>query len=186
MTPDELARSVQHLLDRQAIWDCLNTYSRAVDRLDRELLMSVYHPDAVDDHGAWVGDRDYFADTAFAYHRANQTRTQHVITNHTCEIDGATAHAETYWMMAAMNTSGAPLSLSGGRYIDRLEKRDGVWKIAVRVCVSDWHGQPGASTAPPEIRALLEAGTARDRTDPSYMRPLQIRTTARKAADATA
>jgi hypothetical protein len=30
-------------------------YSRAIDRLDRELLLSVYHEDAVDDHGVFVG-----------------------------------------------------------------------------------------------------------------------------------
>jgi hypothetical protein len=42
------------------------TYSRGIDRLDRELLMSVYHEDAIDDHGVFVGNREEFADWAIA------------------------------------------------------------------------------------------------------------------------
>lgn len=38
--------------DRAAIENVLGTYCRAIDRLDLELLRSVYHPDAVDDHAA--------------------------------------------------------------------------------------------------------------------------------------
>ena len=51
MTSDQLEQAVTYLLDRQAILDCLHTYCRAMDRLDRELLMTVYHEDAIDDHG---------------------------------------------------------------------------------------------------------------------------------------
>jgi ketosteroid isomerase-like protein len=178
MGQEELIRTVQELADREAIRQCVATYCRAVDRMDRELLLTVYHPDAVDDHGLFLADREDFADQAFAFHRERQYGHQHVITNHTCELDGDVAHAETYWMLAAMNKTGSPLSLSGGRYIDRFEKRDGRWAIAARLCVSDWHGQPGPSAVPPELRAILNAGgtPARDRSDPSYMRPLKVRT----------
>lgn len=178
MTPDEVVAAVQALKDREAIRDCLATYCRAIDRMDRELLLSVYHSDAVDDHGLFLADRETFADQAMAFHRARQTAHQHVITNHTCELDGDMAHTETYWMFAGMNVEGAPLSLSGGRYIDRFERRDGHWAIAARLSVADWHGQPGPSSVPPELRAILNAGgePARDRTDPSYRRPLTVRT----------
>ena len=45
-------------LDRQAIVDCIHRYARGVDRADDELLRSAYHPDAVEDHGAYIGDVD--------------------------------------------------------------------------------------------------------------------------------
>ncbi len=184
MTNEELTKAVRELQDRQAIRDCLANYCRAIDRMDRELLLTVYHPDAVDDHGIFLADREGFADEAFGFHQQHQHSTQHIITNHTCELEGDVAHTETYWMFAAMNKAGSPLSLTGGRYIDRFEKRDGRWAIAARLCMSDWHGQPGPSAVAPELRAILNSGgtPSRDRNDPSYMRPLRVRTPQRRAA----
>ncbi len=89
-THDREAR-LQALLDRQEIFDCLVRYCRGVDRLDAELLASAYHPDAIDDHGIYVGRPHQFADYFLAFHEKNQTATQHVITNHSCELDGDTA-----------------------------------------------------------------------------------------------
>ena len=167
---------LQALLDRQEIHDCLVRYCRGVDRLDAEMLASAYHPDAIDDHGIYVGRPHQFADYFLAFHEKNQTATQHIITNHYCELDGDTAHCETYWMFAGMNREGPALSLGGGRYIDRMERRAGRWAIAARKCLYDWQGQPGDYTLPPEQLALMfGAGPAtRDRNDPSYERPLTI------------
>jgi ketosteroid isomerase-like protein len=167
---------VRTLCDRQAIRDCLATYCRAVDRLDRDLLLSVYHEDAVDDHGVFVGDREAFADWVIDFHSRAQHSTQHIITNHSCELDGDVAHTETYWMFAAMNKQGAPLTLSGGRYIDRFERRDGRWAIALRKVVGDWNGAPGEAWLSPEGRAALNSGgrPSRDQSDPSYERPLRF------------
>jgi hypothetical protein len=66
VSPEELERAVVALQDRQAIQDVLMTYSRGIDRLDRELLLSVYHDDAIDDHGVFVGSPEEFADWAIA------------------------------------------------------------------------------------------------------------------------
>jgi hypothetical protein len=169
-------RTLRVLADRQAILDCIFTYCRAVDRLDRDLLTSVYHADAIDDHGFITGSPADFADWAFTYHRKAQHATQHIVTNHTCELDGDTAHTETYWLFAAMNIAGPPLSLSGGRYVDRFERRDGRWAIAARKCLFDWGGAPGEQPVGPEVLALfLGAGRpSRDRADPSYERPLRV------------
>lgn len=176
MTHEELVQAVTILQDRQAIVDCLMNYCRGVDRLDRALLLSAYHADAIDDHGMFVGSPKEFADWAFNYHSEHQHSTQHIITNHCCELDGDTAHTETYWMFAAMNKLGAPLSLGGGRYIDRLEKRNGRWAIAARKCLVDWSGKPGEMPMPQAaIDAFLATGVpSRDRDDPSYQRPLTI------------
>jgi ketosteroid isomerase-like protein len=172
----ETARMVQELYDRQAIRDQVNNYCRGVDRMDRELLLSVYHPDAIDDHGHFTGGVEAFIDWAFGYHGTYQDAHQHIVANHICELDGDVAHAETYWIFVGRNKQAPMLSMSGGRYIDRFEKRNGEWKIAVRKCVVDWGG--GASDifhAPEVLAAFAGVGiTARDRSDVSYERPLSV------------
>ena len=67
---------IRHLIDRQAILDCLTRYCRGVDRFDRELVLSAYHSDAIDDHGAFVGTREEFIDWAFALHEKGQISTR--------------------------------------------------------------------------------------------------------------
>lgn len=189
MTHAELESAVRELHDRQAIVDCLMTYARAVDRLDRELLLSVYHEDAIDDHGMFVGTRGEFADWALPMHEATQLSTQHCILNHTVELDGEVAHTETYWMLVGMNRRGTPYTMVGGRYLDRFEKRHGRWAIAARICVRDWAqlserpevlDQTAMTSAAltPEMAELARSGpqVSRDRDDPSYQRPLPVRT----------
>jgi SnoaL-like domain len=188
MTPDELERTVAELADRQAIHDVLMTYSRGIDRLDRELLLSVYHEDAIDDHGVFVGTPEEFADWAIAMHTATHLSHQHCILNYTCDLDGDVAHTETYYMFVGMNRAGEPMTMTGGRYIDRLEKRDGRWAIAARVCVRDWAPlekipevmDQAAMTAVKDLdertKQLMRTGAQprRDREDVSYRRPLTI------------
>lgn len=176
MRDEDLDRRLRELVDRQEIHDCIVRYCRGVDRLDAELLTSAYHPDAIDDHGLFVGTPDAFAAYFIAFHGENQTATQHIITNHHCELDGETAHCETYWLFAGMNREGPELSLGGGRYIDRMERREGRWAIAARKCLYDWQGKPGDYSLPPEVLETMRgAGAAtRDRDDASYERPLRI------------
>lgn len=188
MSAEDPTAIVRELRDRQAIQDVLMTYSRAIDRLDRELLISVYHPDAIDDHGVFLGGPEEFADWAIAMHTATHLSHQHCVLNFTCDLDGDVAHTESYYMFLGMNREGAPLGVAGGRYIDRLEKRDGRWAIAARVCVRDWAPLPAPATSLDQslmtvvqdqsdgLRALMRQGPqpSRDGDDPSYARPLTI------------
>ena len=41
---------------REAIREVAFRYSRGVDRLDADVMRSAYWPDAVDDHGRFVGN----------------------------------------------------------------------------------------------------------------------------------
>jgi hypothetical protein len=176
------------LADREAIRDCLMRYSRGVDRLDRELILSCYHPDAVDDHGVFIGDPEAFADWVIPMHTTTHLLHQHAIFNIFIDLDGDTAHTESYYMFVGLNREGTPLAMSGGRYLDRFERRDGRWAIAARVCLRDWaplseipepldqSQMTVVKSLPEHIRELMRSGPqpARDRTDPSYDRPLQI------------
>jgi hypothetical protein len=164
----DIASIVRELKDRQEIYDCLVRYCRGVDRLDRALLASAYHPDAIDDHGLYVGPVGGFIDWVFDLHGTHQVRTQHIITNHFCDLVGDTAHAETYHIMRSLNRQ-APFHFTNhGRYVDRFERREGRWAIAARVCVVDIRDE----RLDPEGRAGdgQFQSPARDRTDPSYRR----------------
>jgi len=191
MTPsiEELAAVVGELQDRAAIWRCLQRYARGVDRFDPELIKSAFHPDAVDDHGKFVGGPDAFVDWAIGQHTKAHLGHLHNLFNHTCDLDGDEAHAETYFMFAAMNREGTPLVLNGGRYLDRFEKRDGEWRIAYRTCMREWglmdeRPDPNDLSSytstraylSDEVRAFMNGGLAprRDSTDPSYLRPLVV------------
>jgi ketosteroid isomerase-like protein len=163
------------LLDRQDIMDVLVRYCRSMDRFDREGLLSCYHPDAIDDHGAFVGTAAEFFEYYKPWHAKYNTGHHHSISNTSMEMDGATAHTETYWLFESMNADGS-MSLHGGRYIDRFEKRDGVWKIAARACITEWHGKLGEVEIDPGYAKVIAGSgiSARDRTDRSYERPLLL------------
>jgi hypothetical protein len=175
MSSADLPAGLQTLIDRQAILDCVTAYCRGVDRADRELLLSAYHEDAQDDHGVICGTAAAFADWALDYHGKYQLGHHHYILNHSCELDGATAHAETYYLFAGINREGPPI-LSGGRYLDRFEKRAGRWAIADRKCLIEWSGLLADVPFTPEhLAALGSSGkAARDRSDSSYERPLTV------------
>jgi hypothetical protein len=172
VTTDERAQRLVELADRTDILDCMHRYTRGMDRLDRDLVRSAYHDDAVDDHVGFSGPVEGFLDWAFEYH-SGQVRHQHYITNHTVELDGDQAHAETYFLFVGTERDPeAALMVFGGRYVDRLERRDGRWAIVVRRCLVEWATNP-VSLLPVEGSAA--GGTvARDHTDASFQRPLVI------------
>ncbi|MDO7836315.1 nuclear transport factor 2 family protein [Sphingobium sp. HBC34] len=172
LTPDLIA-FIKQAKDRQEIQDCLLRYTRGVDRHDKALMQSAYHPDAWDEHGVADGDPEAFCSWAIGWHGEFQHRHQHVINNHTVELDGDTAHSETYYLFFGENREGPP-TLAFGRYIDRFEKRDGKWAIAHRVCVNEYAGAFNAVDVPAEYRAQMKATgpDTRDRNDVSYVRPL--------------
>jgi hypothetical protein len=170
-----LEATVRELADRAQIHDCMVRYARGVDRRDRELLRSAYHDGAVDNHVGFVGEVDDFIDWAFAYH-ATQTRHQHYLLNHSAEICGDVAHAETYFLFVGTDRAPANhMTCSGGRYVDRLERRDGRWAIVARVCVAEWITESTSSITEDIVGMLSAVQTpTRDRTDPSYARPLVV------------
>lgn len=161
------------LLDRQEILDCITRYARGIDRLDEELVMSAFHDDAVDCHGAFTGSPKEFV----AWWAPRQTRrevAQHYLMNHSVELDGDVAHTETYFVAVLKFVDADVASVNGGRYVDRLERRAGVWRIAVRVVARDWQ-LTGDASQMAEAMVGLHRGVRGGRRDVSYERPLQPR-----------
>ncbi len=169
MDAERLAR----LLDRQDILDCLTRFSRGMDRFDRELVLSAFHPDAVIAAGDFVGGpMDLYA-WASDLHEQGQLATHHNLLNNTCEIDSDTAHSETYYLFVARNRDETN-SVTGGRYLDRLLRRNGQWRIALRINVIEWSGMVPTMPLPfadvPDIHG--NGAPTRSKADPSYQRPL--------------
>jgi hypothetical protein len=169
---ERLAR-LERLLDRQDILDCLIRFCRAMDRFDRELFLSAFHPDAVIAAGPFVGGAAALYEWASKLHEQGQSSTHHNLLNHSCDIDGEVAHTETYYLFVGRNRDETNW-ISGGRYIDRVERRDGSWKIALRTNAIEWSGMVPSLPIPfaevPDIN--LNGTPLRGRSDPSYQRPL--------------
>lgn len=175
VTPEKLAR-LEQLLDRQDILDCLNRFSRGMDRFDREVFLAAFHADAVIAAGPFVGDPVALYDWASKLHDQGQTATHHNLLNHTCDLDGDVAHTETYYLFVGRNRDDSNW-IAGGRYIDRFERRNGVWKITMRTNAIEWSGMVPTMAIPfadvPGIN--LNGAPARSKEDPSYQRPLTNR-----------
>lgn len=166
---DETA--LQQLLDKEAIREASLLYTRGIDRHDEAIMARAYHPDATDDHGSYIGDPEGFIRHANEGHARNWNVHHHYIMNQTIDLDGATAHVETYFLATLRRKTG-PIDIVGGRYIDRFERRDGRWALADRACLVEWNGEIPATEAAMDPDMFLR-GTW-DRTDPSYQRPLTL------------
>ena len=131
---------MQELLDREAIRDVIYRYCRACDRRDERLLRSVYHPDATDNHGAFVGSADEFVRHTMDTGGAGFVAGQHHIGNILIELDGDVARVESVFIchLVSSDQDARQIEVLGGRYWDRMERRDGEWRIADRVVLLDW------------------------------------------------
>lgn len=184
---------LQAMIDRQEIEQLLHLYCRAIDRLDSELLKSIYHPDGTDDHGSFSGNAHEFADFIMAEIRETTLYGFHTVTQSIIDVEGVQAAAESTYI-GYHRIEGTAQSLlrffgetyateaekqgqlgkdheyiCGGRYLDRLEKRDGVWRILRRKITNEWNQCQVASHIFDEGRPqLFNLPGARDRSDPVY------------------
>lgn len=150
------------LLARAEIADLLALYCRGLDRREESVLRSIYHHDAVEDRGTglFVGPAQEWVGWTLSVLPVFAL-TQHCILNILIEVDGDVAWGETYFNAyhrfgesnadaADALASQAPIPedivwpegetevILAGRYLDRFERREGVWKIAYRKMVCDW------------------------------------------------
>ncbi|QPF90705.1 nuclear transport factor 2 family protein [Bradyrhizobium commune] len=150
------ARTDQFTLERTAdrieILDVLARYSRAIDRLDYNLIREVYHEDAVDNHGKdltveefvfWVRERHKTISVSW-----------HSFGNVLIDFAGPDlALVESYAQVVQCyppeakdalsqlvgdvegNTTSGKVLLISGRSVDRFERRNNRWKIQRRTIV---------------------------------------------------
>lgn len=125
---------------REAIRDVLADYCRGIDRRDRPLVESCFHPDATDDHG--TGARPIADFLAWCFELLEgYDETFHFLGQSRFTFANPTrADVETYGI-ASHRTEGGPDHrnlVTGFRYLDRFEDRGKGWRIASRMAVTDW------------------------------------------------
>jgi hypothetical protein len=170
-----LEEKAQYLLDRQEFADVIAQHARGHDRHDVDLLTATYHDDGIDEHGHAINAGTKNAEWANATHRTGSASHLHNLTTHSCEIDGDTAHAESYVMVVLLSPDETSTSIMNGRYVDRLERRDGAWRLAVRRATVDAVATGDATMlGHPFFREQGYIRGTRDRTDVSYQRPLSL------------
>lgn len=168
MTSDAEIRA---LLDKQAITEVVYRFGRGVDRLDADIINSCFHPDGYDDHGFYRGVAHEFTGKLVRWLGRGTKKTSHLMGQVLIELDGDTAYAESYVVAShRMDRDGAEVDwVANGRYVDRFERRDGVWKIAHRRVVHDWDRTDPVVERSDESADTWNAGS-RTKDDPSYNR----------------
>jgi ketosteroid isomerase-like protein len=153
---------LQRLIDESAIRKLLALYPRALDRKDHKLLASLFHPDAIDDHGHYNGPASGFVDWIAAaksdVHWMHNNGTQII------EVDGDVAQCETYcYALCREPTDATKEIFLRVRYLDRVEKRSGEWRIAHRrVVFSPCHVIQTVEQFPLTPECLTEGGFPTD------------------------
>lgn len=178
MNPFETAdATTQYEIER-----LLHRYARGVDRRDWDLVRRCYHPDAYDDHGAYRGQIDGLIDWLQRRHD-KVAFSMHCVTNVLVARESTTVvHSEAYCTTVQRVTDASSPALAmyidvhepaecwqtdvQCRFSDRIERRDGDWRIARRTVIFDAI-RVSAVPAPPPFNGGWSVGT-RDSTDPSY------------------
>jgi hypothetical protein len=146
--------TLEVLAARAEIADVINRFAHMVDRHQWDLVDDVFHKDATSRFLDSVRTIDEFLANGRNL-LGPLTATLHQTGNMLIRVEGDTAWAETYVTAFHAVPTTAPAGafwggreepyegIGAGRYVDRLEKRDGRWKIAERQTLVEWrHDQP--------------------------------------------
>lgn len=179
---DENPYSLERLADRAAIQDVMHRWCRAIDRLDYDAIRPCFHMDAHDDHGPFKGNVEELIAWVRERHKGISF-SLHLLANMLIEfaeldvalVETTVASVQRYkpdGKAALAQLSGGQLGAEGvgidlkgaSRYVDRFERRNGLWKIAQRNVVMGWRSMGEVPDAAP--RMLPEWNVQqRDQTD---------------------
>lgn len=163
---------IETLLAKQAITEQLYRYPRALDRHDRDLLMSIGHPEAKVTFGKtvfpnWAALVDFMA-KAHEPMRGNN----HRITNILIEVRGDKAVSESSGTATLMVKNEGSEDFEErwmhSRYLDRWERRNGKWGIVDRQTVMDYRTVRPVPAAVVNDRQRYQIAPHVGRDDPSY------------------
>ncbi len=174
VTGDIPSGQIRELLDKQAITEQLSAYCRGVDRIDLDLIRSVFHPGAIADYGTmFTGTGHEFADFIGQVHPPMSAHS-HLIGSISITVSGDIAGSESY-VLARLRFTGADAlatdTVTQGRYLDEWQRIDGIWRISHRRYLHTLD-----ETRVVE-RPMMEPSGTRDGSDPSYdiLRPGKAR-----------
>ena len=146
---DTSAARLDRLEANDACQTVLFDYARANDRVDEPLLLSCFWPESQHQHGGFKGKSVDFVGFALKVLRGTKY-TAHHISNVAVEVKGNQAFSECYYFAHhrrdAKTGGGEEDAFMEGRYIDRFERRGGVWKIIQRRGLADYSTVVPAAT----------------------------------------
>lgn len=137
-----------YLEDRQAINDLMIGWMRR-DLAQWDSLRQLFHEDGVIEITWFEGKFGDFVDASMRM-GTSSLRTKHVITAPVVAFNSDKAIAETNAMIVGENVDLAIGCVNHNRFYDRIEKRDGVWKIINRQSIYDM----GSITFPAGIKEI--------------------------------
>jgi len=132
-----MEEELQKLLDKQAITEVIWRYCRGMDRMDKGLTLSCWHPGGTDDHAPlFQGSAESFVEWLWPIHEAMEA-TRHLVSNITIELNGDRAATESCWLVHLRIPRDDDIYdvIADGRYLDNFEKIDGVWAITHRTSI---------------------------------------------------
>ncbi|HXY91418.1 MAG TPA: nuclear transport factor 2 family protein [Acidimicrobiia bacterium] len=159
--------AVQLLLDREEIHDVVMRYADGVDRRDMTRVRDCFAPDVeVADWGGGFADRDSMI--TYISGVAVFEMTMHMFGNQYIAVDGDRAHVDSYAMLTHHRDDDQgvtnELNVSGARYFEDLERREGRWVITRRGGEPRWAsmGAVHIDTDDPATRWLLDRAEIQD------------------------
>lgn len=145
-------------IEKLAIQELFARYAHAVDNLDPEAWVPCFTADGVFQVGTRAM-RGQAALRGYAEVHVREIRCRHMMGNFLYEIHGDEATGQCS-MLATLATAGGYKIFAQGRYVDRLVKQDGQWRIAHRrVELDRLASDPKTitSTADPDVAVLVRA-----------------------------
>jgi hypothetical protein len=155
------------LADRGEIHDLVMRYARGVDTRDMELVRSCFAEDCdVSRWGPGLADREAMIDYIGGVGHFHTT--MHMMANQFVEVHGDRGQVDSYAMLTHHRDDRAGVThqfnVSGGRYVERVERRDGRWVITARGGDPVWAptGVTGATTGDGAVQWLLDRAEIHD------------------------
>ncbi len=146
MTTEQLMAEMQAMLDRDKVRDCIARLARGEDRRCADRIRKCFWPDATTDFGIFAGTFAEYLDWVVPGSPA-VLLTQHILGQSLVKVQGDLAAAETHVTSYHRVNLGEEERdmVMGGRYLDRLELRNGEWRIVQRTMLYDWSQDWGQS-----------------------------------------
>jgi hypothetical protein len=143
---DAITEELKGFVERERIRDCIGRLARGEDRRNAGMISASYWPDSKTDYGVFAGNFDEYLAWVVPGSPAIPV-TQHVLGQSVIQIKDSTALVETQVISYHRVNMGEEErdTVIGGRYLDRMEKRGGDWRIAQRTMLYDWYQDFGRS-----------------------------------------
>ncbi|GAB3114202.1 nuclear transport factor 2 family protein [Aestuariicella hydrocarbonica] len=142
-----MINTLESLIAKQSLHELNSAYARAVDRLDYELMLSIWAPAAEVDVGVFKGTATEYSQLITQPNPALK-KSSHLIGNEWFQLCEEGAVGESYVYAASLMVVETELAamLVGGRYLDHYTQVSGDWKIYRRTFVLDWQREQSVNT----------------------------------------